>query len=69
MDPDTFLTELKRRKVYRVKVAYAIAAHLHPESVLTFDTTLRSFFGEGFCDLSVLDDCCDRHFVEITRLG
>jgi hypothetical protein len=48
MDPDTFLTELKRRKVYRVKVAYAIAAHLHPESVLTFDTTLHSFFGQGF---------------------
>src|SRR5205807_110275 len=28
MDPATFLTELKRRKVYRVAVAYAIAAWL-----------------------------------------
>ena len=28
MDPATFLTELKRRKVYRVAVAYAIVAWL-----------------------------------------
>src|SRR5438046_8383143 len=28
MDPATFLTELKRRKVYRVAVAYAIVALL-----------------------------------------
>lgn len=28
MDPGTFLTELKRRKVYRVAVAYAVAAWL-----------------------------------------
>jgi hypothetical protein len=28
MDPTTFFTELKRRKVYRVAVAYAIVAWL-----------------------------------------
>src|SRR5256886_16102737 len=28
MDPATFLTELKRRKIYRVAVAYAIVAWL-----------------------------------------
>src|SRR5881275_3407763 len=28
MDPGTFLTELKRRKVYRVAVAYAVVAWL-----------------------------------------
>jgi hypothetical protein len=28
MDPATFLTELKRRKVYRIAVAYVIVAWL-----------------------------------------
>jgi len=42
MDPATFLTELQRRKVYRVAVAYAIVAWLLVQAALILFPALEA---------------------------